>query len=688
MDEDRGRQLARIFNEAFDLDEPERAAYLEVACIDPALKAEVESMLRTGTRPSPLDGGILQFAVSALGVAPDPDPPDAFDRYRLVKRLGRGGMGQVWLAAHTLENGSVRNEAVKFIRGTMTEDGRRRLVDEIARLLKLRCPYIVPLYADGVLEDGRPFFSMAYVETGLPVTAFCESAKLSVHERLSLFRKICEAVQYAHDNGIIHRDLKPENILVDAYGVPQLLDFGIATEAMGGSDSEVGLQPMTPAYSAPELWNGQPATAASDVWALGVILYQMLTGVYPYARQAEGRRDVAAAICAGAANPPSAFRGQAGFDDQREDWRDLDVLCRYAMHLDQEMRYQTVEQLAADIGRYLSARPLEKGATRMYRARKFASRNRWPVRIALAAVAVVVLMAFVLVAFYVVLVFHAGNSQFYQDRYDASERLYQAICPILHRNEVKSLFVADCLINLGHIKTNKGDYGAAEGYFREAVLASRDVWFGDSETATAVAESYLAQAFMYEGYEGNKGKFVESAELLQRAIPVLRHSYPNGNVELAIALGTAGSVAEGAGRSEEARDDFLKAAEMERRLRPSQPFLGVDLANLGGLYLDARQYQQAASYLTEALGIFEKAGQARQFAAGVAHIRLGRCRLLQGLLAEAEKQTREGYEIVKGLAPSNNTFLNVARGDLAAANDELGRPDKAKKFRAELPASQ
>jgi serine/threonine protein kinase len=685
VDDDRSRKLARVFNEAFDLDEPQRAAYLEVACTDPDLKAEVESMLRTGTRPSPLDGGIIQFARSAFGVAPDPDPPDAFGRYRLVKRLGRGGMGQVWLAAHTLENGSIRNEAVKFIRGTMTEDGRRRLVDEIARLLKLRCPYIVPLYADGVLEDGRPFFSMAYVETGLPVTAFCESEKLSVRERLSLFRKICEAVQYAHASGIIHRDLKPENILVDAYGVPQLLDFGIATEAMGGSDSDRGLRPMTPAYSAPELWEGEPATAASDVWALGVILYQMLTGAYPYARQAGNNRDVAVAIRAGEATPPSAFRGRAGADDQNEDWRDLDVLCRYAMHRDQKMRYRTVEQLAADIDRYLGARPIEKGATRIYRAKKFVSRNRWPVRIALAAVALVVLMAFVLAAAYVVLLFQAGNSQFYQDRYNASERIYQAICPVLRSNDVKSVFVADCLINLGHIRTNKGDYLAAEGYFREAVQASQDPWFGDSAMETAVAESYLAQALMYQG--GQK-RLAEAAELLREALPELRHSSPNGNGELAIALGTAASVAEGMGRFDEARDDLLQAIDTDRRLQPTQqpPLLGVDLANLGSLYLDSGQYQQAASYLTEALRTFEQAGQANAFGAGIAHIKLGRCRLCQGDFTDAERETSRGYDIVSALAPSNNTWLDVAREDLVMANDALGRPDQEKRFCAELAA--
>ena len=203
--------------------------------------------------------------------------------YRVVREIGRGGMGAVYLAARADEQFEQR-VAIKLIkRGMDTDDIIRRFRNERQILANLRHPHIATLLDGGITEEGLPYFAMDYVE-GAPIDQYCDQHKLSIRNRLNLFRMICSAVQFAHQNLIVHRDIKPGNIIVTPEGVPVLLDFGIAKllDAEHSQETMPGQRPMTPECASPEQVRGEPITTASDIYSLGILLYKLLTGHQPY----------------------------------------------------------------------------------------------------------------------------------------------------------------------------------------------------------------------------------------------------------------------------------------------------------------------------------------------------------------------------------------------------------------------
>lgn len=260
-------------------DATERAAFVTRACAeDTALRREVESLLA-----QPEDE--FELVGKTIGAAnPDglvfSDKGRRVGNYELIRELGRGGMGSVWLARRA-DQQFEKLVAVKLLkRGTDTDEVLRRFQNERQILARLEHPNIARLFDGGVTDDGLPYFVMEYVD-GKPVTQYCRDRALTIEERLELFLKICRAVQFAHQNLVIHRDLKPGNILVPADGEPKLLDFGIAKLlAPDDTTPEVTIaehQRLTPAYASPEQVRGEPITTGSDVYSLGTLLYEILT---------------------------------------------------------------------------------------------------------------------------------------------------------------------------------------------------------------------------------------------------------------------------------------------------------------------------------------------------------------------------------------------------------------------------
>src|SRR5690606_15593938 len=208
----------------------------------------------------------------------DPDEDRRIGPYRLVQRIGEGGMGTVYRAARA--DGQFEHEvALKLIhRNADTAERQRRFLTERQILARLHHPHIARLYDGGVTDEGAPYFAMEYVE-GQPIDAYCDTQRLPVEARLDLFTQVCDAVQYAHRNLVVHRDLKPGNILVTQHGRVKLLDFGIAKLLDDDADfTTQTAMPMTPAYASPEQMGGGTITTASDVYQLGVVLYELLTG--------------------------------------------------------------------------------------------------------------------------------------------------------------------------------------------------------------------------------------------------------------------------------------------------------------------------------------------------------------------------------------------------------------------------
>jgi tetratricopeptide (TPR) repeat protein len=306
--------------------------------------------------------------------------------YRVVREIGRGGMGSVYLAERD-DDQFHKLVAIKVVkRGMDTEEVLGRFRHERQILAGLEHAYIARLIDGGTTPDGRPFFVMEKVE-GQPVDVYCREHNLNLKSRLRLFVRICEAVSYAHSNLVVHRDLKPGNILVTAEGVPKLLDFGVAKlldpDADSGLTSTVyGAGPLTPEYASPEQVRGLPVTTSTDVYALGAILYELLTGTRAQKIDTRTPAEIERIVCETQPPRPSVASLTLRLDG------DLDNIVWMAMQKERERRYQSVDQFAEDIRRYLEARPLlARRDSLWYRSLKFARRRRYALAAAAAILA-------------------------------------------------------------------------------------------------------------------------------------------------------------------------------------------------------------------------------------------------------------------------------------------------------------
>ena len=403
MDSKRWELIQTLFHGAADLPEAERSAFLQAACNgDESLSADVLALLEEDARSdSLLDHDLADVAQEVLGATAGPAlPVQQIGPYRILRGLGEGGMGVVYLA----ERGDIGSlVAIKLLRDAWLSPARReRFSSEQRTLAHLNHPFIARLYDAGTLDDGTPWFVMEYVE-GLPLTAYCDEHPYSLEECLKLFRAVCEAVQYAHQRAVIHRDLKPSNILVKPDGTPRLLDFGIAKQIedldTATDQTRTSLRLMTPAYAAPEQIRGERVGVQTDVYALGAVLYQLLSGRLPFDLANRTPTEAARIISEEEPVKPSASRreipqrGDATSDNSvsKAHWADLDVLCLTAMHKDAQRRYPSVEALLRDVDHYLRSEPLEaRPDSAGYRLRKFVARHRSPVIAAAAAIGIVV----------------------------------------------------------------------------------------------------------------------------------------------------------------------------------------------------------------------------------------------------------------------------------------------------------
>jgi non-specific serine/threonine protein kinase/serine/threonine-protein kinase len=378
----RWSRVSDILAHALDLPESARLPYLARVCgREPALHSEVLALFHE------LHGAeqfLEQPPVAAVG-----RPPAAFGPYRVMRELGEGGMGVVYLGERD-DGQFIRRVAIKRVGGLAPgSELRRRFREEREILARLDHPNIARLLDAGVDEAGVPYLVMEYIE-GQIVTAFCDARRLSIRERLTLFLSVCGAVQHAHQNLVVHRDIKPANILVTENGTPKLLDFGIAKLLAldGAAASATAHRAMTLDYASPEQVRGEVVTTASDVYSLGLLLYELLTGRQAYSLSAKSVVEAIDFLDGPAVPSPS---GVAPDDRRPELAGDLDAIVLNAMARAKEDRYTTVAALAADVAAYLEQRPIAARAPSLaYVARKFARRNRAAV---IAAAATALLMA-------------------------------------------------------------------------------------------------------------------------------------------------------------------------------------------------------------------------------------------------------------------------------------------------------
>ncbi len=386
-DTTRWRRVRGLIETAMDLAGDERVRFLDTACAgDPALRTEAEALLAQDART-----GGLEPSPSLPTPEPSAAPGRRIGAFALVREIGSGGMGKVYLAER--EDGGFRQRvAIKVIkRGMDTDDILRRFKLERQLLAGLEHPNIARLYDGGATDDGLPYLALEFVD-GIAIDRWCDEHRSTVRERIELFLCVCSAVHHAHQNLVVHRDLKPSNILVTSAGVPKLVDFGIAKvllpegaeHAVERTSTEQRL--LTPAYASPEQLRGDPITTASDVFSLGVVLYELLAGTKPFrpedrvpgatgSRTAE--RPSTVLRTADRAGKIGAARRIDATSLRRMLSGDLDTIVLAALQDDPARRYPSVDQLASDLRRHLDGLPVSaRPDSWSYRASKFVRRNK------------------------------------------------------------------------------------------------------------------------------------------------------------------------------------------------------------------------------------------------------------------------------------------------------------------------
>ncbi|MFN8573260.1 MAG: serine/threonine-protein kinase [Gemmatimonadaceae bacterium] len=633
-----------ILDRAVELPESERAAFLEQACPDADLRAQLARILRLGSS----HGGVLSGDAQPLAASLLPnDPrlaeatPEVIGPYRVIRELARGGMGVVYLAERA-DGQFQQRVALKLIRHGMGSDEiHARFLTERQILARLNHPNIARLLDGGLSTDGRPYFAMEYVD-GVPITTHCDAGALPVASRLALFEKVCEAVRLAHRSLVVHRDIKPSNILVTADGTVKLVDFGIAK--LLGSDDEGGpsvetraeRRVMTPEYAAPEQVRGDAITAATDVYALGAVLYELLTGRRAHRLQRSTASEIERVICevppepmSSAVTKPSVDGSEAATEpDSRSAARattvpklrrilrgDLDTIAAKALQKDPDRRYQTVDALIEDLQRFGSGRPvLARPDSFIYRTRKFVARHR--VGAALAAVAVVSLVgglaAFVAQSqqtrreaaraeatrdFLAAMFSEAGPEHARGDSVTAREMLDRAGTRIDSAFRRQPDIRRELFARLGLIYRDLGVYAHADSLLRRAI-AIADSTDGVQSRMSANLRTSLASVSI------DRGQAPAAESLLTASLTTLRRGRPSADLVNALdILGTAQRILYKFGESETA---YREAIRVGIRLPLDSLSLAALWGNLSVVLSDGGRRLASDSALRMALQIEER----------------------------------------------------------------------------------
>jgi eukaryotic-like serine/threonine-protein kinase len=638
-----------VLEEALDLDPDSQQEWVRLQCADePDVQREVEALLVADRRsegfldPPPGPGA----AVADL----DPDleratePPRRLGPYRLLRCLGRGGMSAVYLAVRADDEYRQR-VAVKILRQGMGPDARRRLRVERQILAALDHPYIARFLFGDTTADGLPFFAMEFVE-GLRVDEYCRRRRLSVDERLDLFLKICSAVEYAHRNLVVHRDLKPGNILVTDDGTPKLLDFGIAKLlapglAPAGSVATTArwARVLTPAYASPEQIWGEPITTATDVYSLGVLLYELLTGAPPLrfgdaapgeveraVREQEPRRPSAAAL------DPDGSGGTTRDRPRRELHRrlagDLDQILLKALRKEPNRRYSSVERFAEDLRRHLRGEPVRaRKGTLAYRSNRFLKRHRW--QTAAGAAFLITVLAFAaafasqagrirrqadqiaqqrdqarhesderqrILTFFEDVFTRVGELERKGHELKAAETLNLGVQMVGERHEEPEV-TADLLAILGRDLASVQQFQQAESALGDALAIRRRVFGEDSVPAALTYHDLSGVSFQLARYE-------EAEQRARRAVELIRRHRGDDDLDLADALINLATALYAQRRYDEAEPLFRESLAIRRkRLGDEDPKVVQSLNHLGLALASRGRYDEAEGTLRQALTI-------------------------------------------------------------------------------------
>ena len=692
------RRLNEIFDQVAELPAAEREERVRRACADdPELLEEALALVGEADRVEDefLDRPLADRALSLLKAERGREQiGQRVGNWRLVEEIGSGGMGVVY-RAERVEGGFRQQGALKMVAGLPGRELLDRFADERQMLARLTHPGIARLLDGGTTEAGLPYLVMEYVE-GEKITDYCARRRLTIKERIDLVLAVCTAVQSAHQSLIIHRDLKPSNILVNAKGEPKLLDFGIAKLLDPVSES-AGLTvapALTPEYASPEQFENRPVSTASDVFSLGVLLYELLTGRRPFGAPGASLTEISRLMRAGPPAPPSSVVARPdpkGAIDSQEVGRerhsnpeglrrrltgDLDAIVLKALRVEPEHRYATVEALAEELRRERDGLPVQaRGEALSYRVSRFAHRHR-------GALAAVVLVALSLLAATVVSVHQARTAVRERDRaarvVAALERILWSPNPDWYASggsaEITMAAVlksagkwlpeamadlpeeeARVRYSLGTTFASLGELEDSERELRRAYALHRQVW-GESHVETAKATAALG------GILERRGRHREAVEAFRRVLEIcetadcdafLDYLVPSTYWALGLALAGTGD--------EPAAEEAMRAGlEIRRHQGYEQDGLRANiLVALGTLHKNRGELIEAASLYRQAVTFASSVPRAS------ALLNLGDLARLQGRLPEARELIEEAHEVALASVGPQHYFLGIVEAELA-----------------------
>ena len=537
------QRIKDLFAEAIEKPTDSRDEFLQAECGDrPDLYDEVISLIAASTEPENLIENNSIDLASKIGAEETPIAEQHFGNYRIIREIGSGGMGTVFLAERN-DGEFVMQVALKIVRQSVAD---REILERFSRerqiLADLHHPNIAVLHDGGVSEKGEPFLAMEFID-GEPLIEYANAHKLSVSDRIRLLIKVCSAVAFAHRNLVVHRDIKPSNVLVGRDGEPKLLDFGLA-KSFDSKDSEIQttLRAFTPAYASPEQITGGTITTASDIYSLGVILYELLTGAKPLKFDDKSFEEILQTVNSIEPRPPSEI-GSSG-TDTRKLRGDLDNIVMMALRKEPERRYRSVEDFADDLQNHLDDRPVTaRPSTFVYRTSKFVARNK----IAVAA-SVIILLS--LLAGIGVSLWQAEIAKRQSARSEAVNQFLQRILKTAFpesgggkRGEQATII--DVLDEIeksldkdlstepevrAQIRQIIGDAYLAQGRYDDAernldrALTEQTAIFGRDSLQTLRSEMVVASLLL------SKAKYEKALEIFERRSPLLTDEFHKGRI--------------------------------------------------------------------------------------------------------------------------------------------------------------
>ncbi len=711
-----------------DLPSPQRDQVLARLAISDEARREIAALLRAHEQagdflaepafapPSDTSASSAVYAVS--------DAPSQLGPYRLLRELGVGGMGAVHLAERTIA-GATQRVALKLLRGDVASaDALRRFDHERRTLASLEHPAIARLL-DGGEIDRRPYIAMEYVD-GQPIDAYARSRRLDVSARLRLFRDVCAAVQFAHQNLVVHRDLKPSNILVTRDGRVKLLDFGIAKllddgAALDASSrfamTRTGQMVLTPRYASPEQVTSDRITTASDVYSLGVVLYELLTGRPPYELKSGTAHEMQRVVCHAQPDPPSsvirasttssAQLATFGADSRRLGRRlagDLDLIVLKALRKAPERRYASVEQFADDIQRQLRGLPVHaRPESLLYTWRKYAQRHA--VALSAAAAVFLALVLGVIGTSIGLTRANAAAQEAARQRTAASEtagflrsiltsltpeeaqgrdttllrELIDEAAPRIDAEFANTPETAASLhMTLAQTYAAIAEYAAAQHHAERAVALFAET--PASETQMLNDATALLARIHFE-----RGDYRAAAALQQDLLAVYTAQRPPRPAALAETQRQLGLILTALG-DYPAGERWLRDAVASGRRSADARVLGRALIDLGRNLTDTRALDEAATVLGEALTTLRDTYGDTDDDVGDAHQALAWLHRRSGNPQDAEPHARAALDVMIATRGEDHPFTATKREALAGVLEELGQFDKAElRYRVALP---